>query len=402
MSDIVNQSPRMKVLSVLVTALAIATLPTRAPASSSQTPLAGAASGQTSAQNSTSLTLYHVVTGKNGKQYYFDRNQKPWKLPGAGVNDGKTLAVYTGSQGQRWYVDKTGTPIDLPPPAPAAQQPQQQPASQNTAPQTAGGPNIPEGSFSIDNQVIAPAPDDSSQLDDCNSDMSSGMLDETTAAELGLTANALQAAADMAESDEGLPYNQPCYWGGDGDPYWWGADGARNYIPRNLANRGLMRSWGDQRARYSREAGSPFGRYYGRSAASDRPAFAHPDSMTPFHSLFTEPMLSGDGFGIPGDGRFTGRDTGRYTGSDTGRYTGSYTGRDTGRYTGDYTGRDTGRDSGMDTGRDTGRYTGRDGLGGLGALNGLRRLGDGGASGAGERMAPEGLGGGRRGGGGRR
>lgn len=399
MTDIVIRMLRLTMLPALAVVGARLVGPADVLASPTQTPVPGAASSQTLNQNSVSLMLYHVVTGKDGKQYYLDRNNKPWKLPGAGVNDGKTLPVYTGSQGQRWYVDKTGAPIELPPPAPPTQQvqPQQQPL-QSSAPQPATSSNLPEGSFSIDNQVIAP--DISSQSDDCDSDSDScGMLDEATAAQLGLTANALQAAADMAVSDEGLPYNQPAYWGGDGDPYWWGANGARNYLPRNVANGRLMRDWGNQQARYNREAGSPFGRYYGRSTPSERPAFAHPDSMTPFHSLFSEPMLSGDRLGMPGDGRFTGRDTGRFTGQDTGRYTGSYTGRDTGHYTGDYTGRDTGRDTDSYTGRDSGRYSGRDGLGGLGALNGLRGLGD---RDGGERMGPESFGGGRRGGGGRR
>lgn len=278
---------------------------------------------QAAPKTAVSMMLHKVVTGKDGKQYYLDRNSKPHELPGSGVDQGKPLAVFTGSQGHQWYVDRGGNAIDLTsgnPPSVA------QPIS-TIAASAPVQPNVPEGSFSINNQVYNPEPVTQSE-----NFSAPGSIDETAASELGLTANALQAAADMATSNYAMPYDEPLYWGTDGSPYWWGANGARNYIPRNLANNGLLRNWGNEQGRYQKDT-APFGRYYGRPGAASQPAFSHPENISSFPSLFSQPMLSG-----MDDGRDTGRYTGRDTGSYTGKDTGSYTGRNTGRYTGQYTG----------------------------------------------------------------
>jgi hypothetical protein len=324
-----------KAVSSCATAIFLLVLVTSEAKGGTTTPaLSSGAPALTAAQPSVSMILHHVLTSKGGQQYFLNASKQAFPLPGAGVADGNKVVIYTGSGGQSWYVDKTGKTVDLTPAAPP--QTALTPSAAPVGGSPSGEQTLTPGSFSIDNQVYGGgggAPPDGGSTTD-------GTIDETTAAQLALTANAMQAAADMAESnegmayDEGVPYDEPLYWGAGGSPYWWGADGVRHDLARTVGNGSYLRNWGSEQDRYQHEATSPFGRYFGQQAGRNglgQKAFAHPESIAPFHSLFSQPMLSGlDGAGGLGDGWNSGRYTGRDTGRDTGRYTGRYTGRPAG------------------------------------------------------------------------
>jgi hypothetical protein len=227
---------------------------------------------QGSANTSVSLTLYHALVTKSGKEYYMDNSGNKYPLPGAGTNDPKTVAVYSGSNGQRWYVDKTGQSVDLPPQGPPQAQPQMADSQ----------PSNDDSSFQINGQNVDSSTPTNVTINNYNQAPADDSNDSDLAAGFGAAAGALLGAG-LADAVDGIPYGYPLYAGAGGwAPYYWGADGYQHYLNRNLANQAYFHDWANNSHWYNGQVNTLGGRYYNQvQQARAAAAFDHPQNIVP-------------------------------------------------------------------------------------------------------------------------
>lgn len=181
-------------------------------------------------QENISMTMYQVLNGENGQQYFLTNSKQSVMLPGAGVA-GNSVAIYASPDGAQWYVDRTGTQQYFPGSGPSF-------ASN-------GGGNMSDGPYGATDwqsggtyyqqqQYASPPVAPSVQNNyygNSNSSSSNSGGGGGVGAALGAAVGAgLGAAAGAAMST--IPWGTPVYWGG-GSPWYSGAGGAPVYVNRD-------------------------------------------------------------------------------------------------------------------------------------------------------------------------
>ncbi len=191
------------------------------------------------------MTLYHVLTGAGGQQFYLNQYNQAIPLTGAGGADGSAVAIYTGNHGESWYVDKNGQQIDLSP--------------------TSVPPPV-----DINNQPASESSSDSQDSSGGGTALAAGV-----GAAVGSIAG---SALDLAVG--GIPYGMPVYWGGAGGwPYYIGRDGNRTYI--NNVNNQWVNQWKQQHNWYRQAVNNPDGRYHGNWWPGQEHGFPRPGQQVP-------------------------------------------------------------------------------------------------------------------------
>lgn len=223
-------------------------------------------------QASAAMTLYHVLVGANGQQYYLNQYGQAIPLPGAGSADSQGVAIYTGSGGESWYVDKNGQQVDLPPLATPPPNPAYY-GYQGQSPYYSGPPQGSSQQQPNINIVNQPPPSSS------GGSGSSG-LGTALAAGLGAAAGAFGGAAmDMAMG--GIPYGMPIYPGiAGGAPYYMGADGNRVFVNKTV-NNNVINNWSKQSNWYNKQVNETNGRYNNNNWPGREHGFPPPGQQVP-------------------------------------------------------------------------------------------------------------------------
>ena len=156
------------------------------------------------------MTVYKVVRSNDGRQYYMDNYGRPVALPGSGVGNSNTVAVYTGKLNNDWYVDASGKPqvVNMRTPVDPAQVQAMFKAEHLAAPTTSGSTSTSSSS--------------NNSSSGSSSNLARGL---TTAAGV-----ATGVAVGNAISDNnnyyngayyhGIPYGQPVYRNNSGQIYY--------------------------------------------------------------------------------------------------------------------------------------------------------------------------------------
>ena len=198
-----------------------------------------------SAQNAT-MTMFQVLSGENGQQYYMTNNKQAVMLPGAGVTTAG-VCVYTAPDGSQWYVDRTGTQQSLPSSSGSGAMVNN--GANNMAAGPYGSSDWETGSnYYQQQQYAAPPvapPVQNNYYQNNNSNNSGGGGGGGLLSAVGA---GLGAAAGAALST--VPWGTPVYWGG-GNPWYRGAGGGATYVSHTSNS---FNEWNHQNNNWNRTA----------------------------------------------------------------------------------------------------------------------------------------------------
>lgn len=260
-------------------------------------------------QTGVAMTMYRVLTGGNGQEFYMNSYGQAIPLPGAGPADKESVAIYTGNGGESWYLDKNGQQVDLPE-VPVPQEPPMQSPYWNT-PEYEAQQAPPVAPAPASNPVII------NNIPPSNNN-SSGSSAGTTALAAGLGAAVGGLAGGAMDLAFGaIPYGVPVYggWGGGGYPYYYGANGNRTYINNSsVTNNNTFNQWKNQNNWYHNQVNNNSGRYNHNYWPGKEHGFPQPGNQVPGR------LYSGQGSGTwnhAGSASFSGHN---WTGYDHGAY----------------------------------------------------------------------------------
>lgn len=295
--------------------------------------------GQTANTNfntGVALTMYKVLSGPNGQEYYLNQSGQAIPLPGAGVDTSSgAIAVYTGNYGESWYVDRNGNQVDLPPLAlPPANAPGYQ-AAPGYAPNPAyydtslyngyvnngyngyyrGGAydygwqaNALQGQGQPSTVNVYASPS-SSSTSTPSQGSGNGSSATTTALSAGLgAAMGAVAGSAMDLAFGAIPFGCPVYYGG-GMPYYYGANGNRVFVNnQNFTHNNTFNQWNDQHNWYNHQVNDPNGKYHNNNWPGKEHGF--PQHQVPGR------LYSPENHGFDGNGNHSGMFGGHGFGGD--------------------------------------------------------------------------------------
>lgn len=199
------------------------------------------------------MTVYKVVRANDGRQYYMDNYGRPVALPGSGVGNNNTVAIYTGNLNNDWYVDTSGKPqiVNMRTPVDPAQVQAMFKAEHLAAPTTTGSTSS------------------SSNSNSSGSALGRGL---TTAAGV---ATGVAVGNAISNNDNyyngayyhGIPYGQPVYRNNNGQMYY-NTGGNTVNVNTTQQNSAYVNQFNNQHAAVNSNNGSvQAGRFAGRRGA---------------------------------------------------------------------------------------------------------------------------------------